>query len=107
MQGGAEVLGQEKDSLNPRIQTQADGNIDQAILPGDRHRGFGPLLRQGKETISLSPAQNDSNHLVRMAGGPRGHRLTLSHPPARTSLRCVELLPTWGHVKPNLFSWKR
>jgi hypothetical protein len=54
MQGGAEVLGEEKNTLDTGVQAEADGNVHEAILTPDGYGRFGAVPGQRKETTPLA-----------------------------------------------------
>jgi hypothetical protein len=46
------------------VQTIADGDINQPVLAADRHRGFGPKLRQRKQARSPAAAEDESENFI-------------------------------------------
>jgi len=48
IQGRRVELRQHKNFLQPGIEAVADRDINQPVLSAERHRGFGPIFREGK-----------------------------------------------------------
>src|SRR4029434_4135156 len=53
------------------VEVVADGDVDQAVLACERHRGLGAVLRQREQAGSGATSHDDRDDVVRANGGPR------------------------------------
>ena len=59
------VLRQHHDLPKSRIDQVRDREVDQPVLAAEGHRGFGSVLRQRHEALSLAAGEDDSEDLRR------------------------------------------
>jgi hypothetical protein len=64
VQRDREKLGQHRDAVNGRINTIADGDVDQTIFAADGHCGFGAQFCQGVQAGTPTAAQNDCQNTI-------------------------------------------
>jgi hypothetical protein len=57
------------------METTAHGNIDQAVLAGERDGRFGTVSRQGKESCAHAATQDHCNYIT---------HVHIDNPPYRT-----------------------
>ena len=55
-------LGQNIERIDPRVDEIAQDEVDDAILPAERHGGFGAFLGQRVQPGTLSTGQHDSQY---------------------------------------------
>src|SRR5690606_22118894 len=77
-------LRQHRNAKNVGVNAVADGDVNQAVLPGDRHRGFGTFGGERVKAFTLTSAENDAEYLAGF-----GHN---GNPLFRTNIR-QELSP--------------
>jgi hypothetical protein len=77
MQRHAVELGQHIDRAQPRIQTIADGDIDNAIFATERYGRFGAILRQREQTAASATAHNDGERSLSCAWRQRSKRFCI------------------------------
>jgi predicted acyltransferase (DUF342 family) len=53
-------LGKNEDAANIGIDAIAQGNIDDAVLPGQRNSGFGSMTGEGKKPFAFAASENQS-----------------------------------------------
>jgi hypothetical protein len=53
-----------EDALEFRVQTIADGNVDEAVLAGERHRRLRTHVRQREEARPATATKDQSQHVV-------------------------------------------
>ena len=54
--------------VDVRVDAVGDGDVDQAVVRAERHRGLGAGLRQGVQTRTGAAAQDDRQNVVRGIG---------------------------------------
>ena len=64
VQRGGVELRQHVDVAEAGVDAIADRDIHQAVFARERHRGFGALLRQGKEPRARAAAHDDGEGFV-------------------------------------------
>jgi hypothetical protein len=64
VEGRRVELGEDVDSSDIRMQTVADGDINQPVLAADRHGGLGPKLRERKQARSPAAAEDESENFI-------------------------------------------
>ena len=64
------VLGQHDELPQPRVDQVRYREVDEAVLPAERHGGLGPVRREGHESLSLAAGEDDSEDLRRCWHGP-------------------------------------
>ena len=57
-------LGQDGDAVDAGVDAVAQGDVNQAVLAGNRHGGLGALLGERKQAFADPPAENDAQDLV-------------------------------------------
>ena len=75
VQRPAVELGEQEDPAEVGVEAVADGDVDQAVLARERHRGLGAVLGQREEAGAGAAAHDDGDDVVRANGGP-GHGYT-------------------------------
>lgn len=64
MQADRVELRQQVNAVDAAIQSIGDRNIDQAVFPGQRNRGFRTVLGQRKQPCPFPSAENQSDRVV-------------------------------------------
>ena len=62
-------LGEQEDPAEVGVEAVADGDVDQPVLAGERHRGLGAVLGQREEAGPGAAAHDDRDDVVRAKGG--------------------------------------
>ena len=68
VQRGGVELGEQVDAPQAGVDAVGDGDIDQAILAGQRHRRLGALLGQREQARALPAAHDHREHVAGVGG---------------------------------------
>ena len=68
MQGGGVELGEQVNAPQTGVDAVGDGDIDQAILAGQRHSRFGALLGQREQARALAATHDHREHVAGVDG---------------------------------------
>jgi hypothetical protein len=64
--GGVE-LREDEDALQIGVQTVADRNVDQPVLPPERNRRLGPHVGERKQSCPAAAAQDQRQNIVHVS----------------------------------------
>jgi hypothetical protein len=64
VEGRRVELGKDKNLIDLRVQTVADRNIDEPVLPAQRDRRFASELGERVQALALSAAQDHSHYIL-------------------------------------------
>ena len=73
VQAVALVLGEHRDPEVAAVDQIAQREVDQSIVPAERHGGLGPLSGQRNEAVAFATGQDHSENLRALAHGARRH----------------------------------
>ncbi len=91
MERAAVELRQQEDPAQTGVEAVADGDVDEAILAGQRHGGLGAIFRQREEAGAGPAAHDDRDDVVRAQAGVPRHEDT--SPKRSIGTRGVRLEP--------------
>jgi hypothetical protein len=58
------VLRQHDDLGQTGVDQVGQREVDEPVLPAERHRGLGPVRREGHEALSLAAGEDDAEDLL-------------------------------------------
>jgi hypothetical protein len=58
------VLNKDGDFAEPRVETVAQGKINNTVLPAERNGRFGPVFRQGMEPLAPASCQHHRKNVI-------------------------------------------
>ena len=59
------VLGEHDDLPQTRVQQVRQREVDESVLPAERHRRLGAVFREGHEPLALAAGEDDAEYLAR------------------------------------------
>jgi hypothetical protein len=86
VEGGGIELGQQVNAFQARIDAIGNGDVHQAVFPGERHGRFAAVPRQREEPLAPSAPHDDRENIARIDG----HSYFLRHGQAPMLRRIID-----------------
>ena len=84
----AQVLGEDHDLAQPRVDQVGEHQVDQPVLTAERHRRFGAFLGQRQQPPAFATGQHHAEHVLAVGHGQSFYPCWLP------SSRCQALIAT-------------